>query len=293
MQTLGQIRGLLAEWQLRPQKRFGQNFLYDQNLMAKLLELAELTGREVVLEIGPGTGSLTEELLIGAGRVVCVEIDRGLHELLQQRFGKSSRITLIRGDILAGKHAISPQVLEALGESADMVANLPYNIATPLIANCLTSSWQSSHGQQACQFNRLTFTVQREVADRLAAQPSSAAYGPISVIIALLGRLIAGPVVPPTAFWPPPKVSSRIVRIDFDATQAENVADVRRLKQVLRTAFGQRRKQLGSASRSQDSALPTGAFQTALENVGVDPSLRAENLSPQEYLALANEIAAG
>ncbi len=294
MQTLGQIRGLLAELQLRPQKRFGQNFLYDQNLMAKLLELAELTGRETVLEVGPGTGSLTEELLRHAGRVVCVEIDRGLYGLISGRFGDNSRITLIHGDILAGKHEISPQVLDALGKSADMVANLPYNIATPLIINCLISSWLSSHGheEKTCRFGRLTFTVQREVADRFAAAPNSDAYGPVSVIIALLGRLTAGAIVPPTAFWPPPKVSSRIVRIDYDAEKAEKVADVRRLQQVLTIAFAHRRKQLGSSGRTQDPTLPDGLFAASLEGAGIDPSRRAENIPPEDYLLLANEIAA-
>lgn len=254
--------------------------------------MAKLTGQETVLEVGPGTGSLTEELVQRAGRVVCVEIDRGLYGLIKGRLGKSSRIRLIHDDILAGKHEISPQVLDAIGESADLVANLPYSIATPLVVNCLISSWQSSHGQGTCRFDRLTFTVQREVADRFAAGPGSGAYGPVSVMIALLGRLTAGPVVPPTAFWPPPKVSSRIVRIDYDANLAEKVTNVRRLKQVLTIAFGQRRKQLGSASRTQDPALPQGAFQAALDRVGIDPSLRAENLSPHEYLSLANEIAA-
>ncbi|MCK4601376.1 MAG: ribosomal RNA small subunit methyltransferase A [Phycisphaerae bacterium] len=290
MQTLGQIRDLLAEWGFAPQRRFGQNFLFDQNLMNKLLEEADLGGNETVLEVGPGTGSLTEELLQRAGKVVCVEIDRGLCDLLQRRLGGNRRLTLICGDVLAGKGAISPQVLEALGASAHLVANLPYSIATPLIATCLLSSHRSARGGGHL-FERLTFTVQREVGERLSAGPDGKTYGPISVIIALLGRIKTGPVVPASAFWPRPKVSSRIVRIDFDRQRAGLLADADMLTRSLALAFGQRRKQLGSVVRRKGTTIPAEIFLPALDNAGIGRSLRAENVSPQQYLALANELA--
>lgn len=165
---------MLRERDFVPQRQFGQCFLIDLNLMAKVLELADLKGDETVLEVGPGTGSLTEELLSRAKRVVTVEIDRGLCQLLRENFADRPNFTLICGDVLAGKHAISPEVIAALGEgSVNLISNLPYNVATPLIAECLVSTWRRVVGGDSltCRFERLTFTVQREVADPAGCLP--------------------------------------------------------------------------------------------------------------------------
>ena len=143
MQTLREIRDLLSSAALRPNRRLGQNFLVDRNLMGKLLELSAPRGRACVLEVGAATGSLTEELLDSFDRVVAVEIDRRMCELLRNRLVRRANLTVICGDVLAGKHRITPGVVEALGERADLVSNLPYNIATPLIALCMANSWRS------------------------------------------------------------------------------------------------------------------------------------------------------
>lgn len=295
MQTLTEIRRLLEQAGLSPRKAFGQCFLIDGNLLGKVLELAEVTAEQTVLEVGPGTGSLTEELLARAGRVVAVEIDRGLTELLRHRLGGRDKLTLVGGDVLAGKHEISPDVLAACGapqgeaSTACLVSNLPYNIATPLLAECLLLSWRALRGPGgACRFDRLTFTVQKELAERLVAGPGSSAYGPVSVLVALLGRWRLGPIVPASAFWPAPKVASRIVRIDFDAARAALLADAATLSATLSAAFGQRRKQVGTIFRR---AWPAAA--EALPAAGVDPTWRAEQIAPEQYLALANALAGG
>lgn len=296
MQTLTEIRALLEDAGLTPHKRFGQNFLFEQNLMDKVLDLADVQPGQVVLEVGPGTGSLTEELLarVGeAGRVVSAEIDRGLCRLLEGRLGARPNFTLICGDALAGKHAIEPRILEALGPRADLVANLPYNIATPLVAQCLLDSWAVLRGGAAggVLFSRMTFTIQQEVAQRLVAGPQSGSYGPVSVIVALLGRAQMGPVVPAAAFWPRPTVVSRIVRVDFDATAAAQLRDAGTLKALLATVFGQRRKQLGSVIHRKNAPFATDAFEAAIAKAGIPPTVRGETLTPAHYLAIANSLA--
>ncbi|MBI5723277.1 MAG: 16S rRNA (adenine(1518)-N(6)/adenine(1519)-N(6))-dimethyltransferase [Planctomycetes bacterium] len=304
MQTQTQIRQMLDSAGLAAQQRFGQCFLVDLNLMGKLLALADIKAGQTILEVGPGTGSLTEELLDRAGRVVAVEIDHGLARLLRDSLSGRTNLALIEGDAMAGKHRISPGVLAELGPRACLVANLPYNIATPLIAECLVSSWRASAGRNAtdpagggcaantrdekvCLFESLTFTVQREVADRLTARPGQGAYGPVSILASLMGKIIPGPAVPPEAFWPAPKVSSRIMRIEFDHQAAARVADLDSLMNLLNPAFSQRRKQIGSLARRKTGGETAGQFSLALEKAGVDPSCRPDAISPGQYLRMA------
>jgi len=293
MQNLREIRRLLDEAGLRPRREFGQCFLIDGNLMGKLLELADLSGGETVLEVGPGTGSLTEELLDRSSRVVAVEIDRGLAAMLRRRLGGRSGFVLIQGDVLAGKHALSATVLEALPADAHLVSNLPYNVATPVVAECLLQSWRALRRGAEPGVSRLTFTVQREAADRLAAGPGNKAYGPVSVLIALLGRVRLGPAVPAAAFWPRPKVASRLVRIDFAADRAACVADADVLVDVLALSFGQRRKQLRAITRRKGSPFEVSALAAALAEAGVDLSARPDRMAPEQYRDLANALSPG
>lgn len=295
MQTLTEIRQLLSRAGLKPRRRLGQCFLIDKNLMGKVLNLADLTGCETVLEVGAGTGSLTEELLDRAARVVAVEIDRGLARILADRLGGRQGLALIGGDVLAGKHLLEPQVISALGSSAHLVANLPYKIATPLIALCLKQSWLASvAGRKGCvHFERLTFTVQREVADRLTAGPGSGAYGPISIMAGLLGRLTAGPIIPASAFWPTPKVGSRAIRIDIGFETGAQVADIEVLRAVVALAFSQRRKQIGSILKRVDTGFDRKRLADAMSSAGVDPVQRAQDISPEQFRVLANALSPG
>jgi len=291
MQTQSEIRELLEAAGLRPQRMFGQNFLIDRNLMNKLLETAELAGGETVLEVGPATGSLTEELAGRAGRVVAVEIDRGLFGVLQARVGLSEKVKLICGDVLAGKHAISPEVLGELGTQAHLVSNLPYYVATPLVAECLMLSWRTLAGKAGgTLFDRMTFTVQQELAERLAARPGGARYGPVSVIVSLLGRLTFGWPVPASAFWPRPKVASRIVRIDFDAAAAARLAGASVLQQVLAVAFVHRRKQIGSVLRRSDTPFESSALAAGMAEARIARTVRPQDVTPQQYLVWSNAM---
>jgi 16S rRNA (adenine1518-N6/adenine1519-N6)-dimethyltransferase len=276
-QTLSEIRGLLASAGLSPRHRFGQNFLIDLNLMRKLVVAAQLRAADVVLEVGPGTGSLTEMLLAGGARVIAVEIDAGLHELLRRRLAGASRLTLIGGDVLAGKHHVNPQVLAALaaeppepGGSRKLVANLPYQVATPLIVELLC-------GQGGLE--RLCVTIQREVGQRFAAAPRSEAYGAASVVVQTLADIELISVLPPTAFWPRPKVESIMLKITPRAGPLI-------LPQPQRTAFAafvqrgfeQRRKTIRRASDKRHAAA-----RAAIEQAGLPPDARPEELSPANW----------
>ncbi len=285
MQTLSEIRRLLSRAGLSPARQFGQNFLIDGNLLDKLLSLAEGDGRDIVLEVGPGTGSLTGELLSRFERVVAIEIDRGLYELLRDTLGDRTNLTLIHGDVLSSKHVINPQVVRAVEPAARLIANLPYGIATPLIVLCLKMTWRG-----LCRIDRMTFTIQQELADRLIASPGGGDYGPLSVLTGLLGRVTPGAPVPAGAFFPKPKVASRILRIDFDASRAARLADVDVLAKLLSLAFAQRRKQIGSILKRKRCPFPVEDLEAALDEAQIDLSLRAERIAPEQFRSAANSL---
>ena len=295
MQTCSEIKEILAAAGLSPNKRLGQCFMIDKNLLGKVLDLACPSGDRTVLEVGPGTGTLTEELLDRAARVVAAELDHGLAAVLRLRFADRDNFVLVEGDVLAGKHALEPAVKTELGPSADMIANLPYSIATPMIAQCLIESWRSACSRQedAVCFDSMTFTVQQEVATRMLANPGGKLYGPISVLVALLGKGTVGPAIPGGAFWPAPKIASRALRIDFDPAAAGEVKDVAVLSAIVAMAFGQRRKQIGSIVKRPSGSFDPDLLRAAMDAAEIDPSSRAERITPQQFRLLANTVHAG
>lgn len=282
-QTASQVRGLLAAAGLSPRRRFGQNFLIDLNLMRKLVASAELRPADVVLEVGGGTGSLTELLLATGSRVVTAEVDVGLQGILSRRLGDNSRFQLHAGDALDSKHQISAALLNTLratrpeaGGNYKLVANLPYNIATPLIVELLRFDEF---------FERLCFTVQAEMADRLIAQPRTHDYGPVSIIVQLACDVEFIARVPPTAFWPRPLVDSAIVRL----RPRPNAQPSAELVTWLHQAFQQRRKMLRQSLKSA-RVKGTDRLAPALSELGLTPEARPEELSPRQWLDLARRL---
>jgi 16S rRNA (adenine1518-N6/adenine1519-N6)-dimethyltransferase len=272
-QTKREIQALLAANQIRPRHRFGQNFMIDGNLLRLVADAALIAPGDRVIEIGPGTGSLTEEILSRGASVVAVEIDRGLATLLRSRFESSANFRLIEGDALAGKHALNSDLLAAIGETKSigrvvrLAANLPYNIASPLIVELLIAG-----------VDLLAFTVQKEVAARLRAPPGGKDYGALSIMTQLLSRVEVLRTLSPQTFWPMPKIESALVRMtreDRLAGRAEAFGTfVHRL-------FSSRRKTLRKA-------MPE--IEPVLQTLDISAQLRAEQLSPENCLRLFDEF---
>ncbi len=270
MQTLAEIKGLLAARGLAPRKSLGQNFLIDMNLVRKLVDAAAVKPGDRVLEVGPGTGTLTEELLERGCSVVACELDRGLAALLRERLGPKfpGAFTLVEGDCLESKHALSPEVARALGAGPfALVANLPYNAATPLMLTLLID-------HPAC--GSMHVTVQRELADRLLAGPGSKEYGPLGVVARTVAEVARVAVLPPECFWPRPDVTSAMVSIIRRPRPLCD--DPGRLAAFCKRVFGQRRKQLGTIlGRTDSESWPKGVL----------PQNRAEDLDVEQLIGLS------
>lgn len=260
---------MLEERGLSPRKALGQNFLVDQNLLTRLVDAAGVGPETRVLEVGPGTGTLTEELLARGARVVAVELDRALADLLRERFADAiaaNSLRLIEGDAVEGGRRVNAEALAALGDGPfKLVANLPYNAGTPLMMTLLIR-------HPACV--GFWVTIQREVGDRLLAAPGSKDFGPLAVVSQALAKVSKIATLAPECFWPRPEVTSvmvSVVRRDDPLTN-----DAERLAAFCQAAFAHRRKQLGS-TLGRGFPWPEG----------VEPRHRAEQLTVPQLVAMA------
>jgi len=266
----------------RAKRRLGQSFLLDSGILARLAEAAELSPADTVLEIGPGTGNLTRELARRAGAVVAVEIDRELAPLLAETLAGFDNIHLVWGDFLA-------QDLTRLWELAPpgpggvrkVAANLPYYITSPILVKLLTSQ-----GAPALA----VLLVQQEVAERLLAAPGTRAYGSLSVLVQFYTVPELVLKVPPRAFFPPPEVSSAAVRLRLRSNPPVDVQDPSLFFQVVRAAFGQRRKTLINALLAGLKWGDKATLAAALKAAGIDPMRRGETLSLEEFAALTHAV---
>ncbi|MBP7933168.1 MAG: ribosomal RNA small subunit methyltransferase A [Phycisphaerae bacterium] len=281
-QTKHQIQALLTTAGIRPLKRFGQHFLIDGNLMRKLVAAAGIRSDDVVLEVGPGTGSLTQELVALAGHVVAVEIDNTLQAVCRQVIGPSDRFTLIHTDVLESKNRIAPAVgkelaarHQILGGRIALVANLPYQVATPLIINLLLHELSVSP---------LCFTVQAEVANRFLAAPCTKDYGPVSIRTQALATTERVANVPPEAFWPVPEVDSAMLRIDRHSDAPISPAVQNELNRLVHGCFNHRRKTLRWSLRN---LLNQRQLTRAEQDGRWDLSLRPECIRVAQWVALA------
>ena len=249
-----------------PNRELGQHFLVDENILGVIGRLAELDGDDVVLEVGPGLGVLTEYLAERVALVHAVELDRGLEPHLSERLRGRENVELLFGDALRlDLAALDPAPTK-------FVANLPYNVATPLIVESLDGLPSVGHW---------TVMVQREVADRLFAQPGTKAYGGVSVLVQLVAERTGSHPVSRTVFQPPPNVDSALVAFRRTGLP-ENFADIKR---VVEAGFAHRRKMLPNSLELAGLA-PRRLAADALESVGREPTVRAEALDPHEFVAL-------
>jgi 16S rRNA (adenine1518-N6/adenine1519-N6)-dimethyltransferase len=258
-------------------RRWGQHFLVDGNVARRIVETAAILRGETVLEVGPGEGALTERIARAATRLLAIEIDPIRADALSRRLSGPS-VRIVAAD--ARRQPISAWLREAgWPPPAVIVANLPYNVATALL-----SDWVTDQGA----VSRMIVMVQREVADRLTARPGDASYGYLSVKMGLYASCQRQFEVPPGAFRPRPAVVSAVVRVVPDRA-APDGATLERALTIASAAFTHRRKTLANAAAD---LIPRQTMERALRNLGHGERVRAEDLGPAQYVALAREFAA-
>ncbi|UCF35041.1 MAG: ribosomal RNA small subunit methyltransferase A [Phycisphaerales bacterium] len=245
VQTKREIEAILSRAGIRPRKRFGQHFLIDGNLMRRLHKSADLREDDLAVEVGGGTGGLTDLLVASGCEVVCVEIDRTFAALLERRFADQPRFRLVVGDVLHRKHEVHPDLGEAIRGHAErgagqakLVANLPYQVATPLIMNLLVDY---------PEVRLMCFTVQAEVGDRIIATPGTKAYGPLSIASQLCCVIETVARVGPRSFWPVPKVESLMLRLEVKQDTPIGQPNLAAFVEFVQNTFTHRRKTLRSA----------------------------------------------
>jgi len=277
---LTETRRLLLTHGLRPKRRLGQTFLIDRTILRKIVEAGDLRWEDQVLEIGAGVGTLTQALAEHCRRVLAVEIDQGLFSILQQVLGDRPELTLVHGDAL---HLDFERLLRGK-ERWKVIANLPYSIATPLLARLLSLS---------DRFSLLLLMVQAEVAERLMASQGKKAYGSLTVLTQYYTDVRGVMRVSPSAFYPKPRVDSVVLKLEPLPTPRVAPRDVALFFRLVRAAFGHRRKILVNALMQSDwVALDRQELQTVLMRAGIDPSRRGETLTLQEFQSLADALAA-
>lgn len=295
-QTLSYLRSLFAQRGLAPRRDLGQNFLIDLNLHDFIARAADLGPDDVVLEVGPGAGALTTLLARHAAAVVAVEYDPAMAELTREAVADQTNVRVLNLDALAGKNTINPVVLDQLRAGLavapqrrlKLVANLPYNIATPLISNLLVHP-------ELCP-SLMVVTIQRELAERIVAAPLSAAYSALSVTVQALADAELLRVLSPKVFWPRPKVESAILSIRPNPEKRSAIGDVAWFHQVVRKVFLHRRKNLRVVLYAEwrDHWASKADVDAFLAELGLADTgqVRAEAMNVEEFQALAQALKA-
>ena len=269
LSALPPLREVIRLHNLRADKALGQNFLLDQNLTDKIARLAEIKDGATVIEIGPGPGGLTRSLVDSPAKaVIAIEYDdRAVAALQDLQEAAAGKLTILKGDALA------TNLLDLAPAPRAIVANLPYNISTVLLAN-----WLSQIRADGNSYSSMTLMFQKEVADRIVAESGNKIYGRLSVLTQWLCKVKRVLELPPEAFTPPPKINSTVLHFTPRALPAY-APSFASIEKILHTAFQQRRKMIRSSLKS---------YAAAIEATGIDPTLRAEDLTVENYLQLAS-----
>lgn len=280
------IRSLMQRYGIAARKSLGQNFLIDTNIINKIVDAAELTPSDLVVEIGPGLGALTNKAAIRAGKVLAVEVDRGLIPVLAETLEGPGDVEVIQADAL--KVDFDRMVLEKSGghfgpgaRAYKLLGNLPYYITSPLLMRLLMGRFNIS---------LMIIMIQQEVAERLAAVPGSRDYGALSVAVQYFTEVKVLFKVPRTVFYPAPGVDSSVLRLTVRPSPAVAVRDEKVFFQVVRAAFGQRRKTLINSLANSGFGMDRETWLRALRQAGIDPARRGETLSLVEFAAISNNL---
>lgn len=263
-------------------KSLGQNFLVDQNILAKIVDAAGLDETKGALEIGPGIGALTEKLAQTAGKVTAVEIDQRLLPILGEVMEPYKHVTVIHGDVL--KLDLQQLFAEQFGdcESVSVVANLPYYVTTPIMMNLL---------EAGLPLENIVVMIQKEVAVRMAASPGGKDYGSLSIAVQYYSEPQLVCTVPPSVFIPQPNVESAVIRLKVRQAPPVQVKDESFFFEVVQSSFTQRRKTIANNLKSRFfSGEGRERLEALLAEAGIEPSRRAETLSLQEFAVLSDVL---
>ncbi|WP_251386688.1 16S rRNA (adenine(1518)-N(6)/adenine(1519)-N(6))-dimethyltransferase RsmA [Mediterraneibacter agrestimuris] len=284
--TLGNPQNTIAvlqKYDFTFQKKFGQNFLIDTHVLDKIIRSAEITKDDMVLEIGPGIGTMTQYLACAAGKVVAVEIDKALIPILEDTLDGYNNVQIINEDVL--KIDIAKLAKEQnSGRPIKVVANLPYYITTPIIMGLF---------ENHVPLKSITVMVQKEVADRMQVGPGTKDYGALSLAVQYYASPYIVANVPPNCFMPRPKVGSAVIRLERYENPPVQVGDEKLMFKIIRASFNQRRKTLANGLRnSPELDFTKEQIEQAIEKMGKGTSVRGETLSLEEFAKLSNLLGA-
>ena len=282
--TLGNPQNTIAvlqKYNFVFQKKFGQNFLIDTHVLAKIIRSAEITKDDFVLEIGPGIGTMTQYLACAAGKVVAVEIDRALIPILEDTLEGYDNVTVINEDVLKVDIAKLAEEQNG-GKPIKVVANLPYYITTPIIMGLF---------EKNVPIKSITVMVQKEVADRMQVGPGTKDYGALSLAVQYYAKPYIVANVPPNCFMPRPKVGSAVIRLERYEKPPVEVKDEKLMFRIIRASFNQRRKTLANGLKnSPELDFTKEEIEVAIETLGKGPSVRGEALTLEQFAWLSDAL---
>ncbi|KJU71938.1 16S rRNA (adenine(1518)-N(6)/adenine(1519)-N(6))-dimethyltransferase RsmA [Clostridium baratii] len=266
---------LVKKYNFKFSKSLGQNFLIDDSVLNDIVKGADVNEEDFVIEIGPGVGTLTAHLLNKAKKVTSIELDNDLIPILKEELGDNEHFSLIHND------ALKVDFNEIIGDekSVKLVANLPYYVTTPIIVNLLKNGYN---------FKSLTIMIQKEVAERIDAEPNCKEYGALSLLVQYYCNTKIVRKVAPSSFIPRPKVESIVIRLDRLEKPRVEVKDEKFMFELIRNSFNMRRKTLWNGVKN--IGINKDDLKKAFEEAGIDPKRRGETLSLEEFAALSNKI---
>lgn len=277
MNVLETTKFLMKKYNITASKALGQNFLIDENVIKNIIDASNISKKDLVIEIGPGLGTLTNELIQSAGKVICIELDKKMIQIIKERFFLFDNIEIINEDIL--KLELNEIIKKYNYHNIKIVANLPYYITTPIIMKLLETK---------AKFNSITVMIQKEVADRLCAKTGTREAGAITYAVEYYSNARKLFTVPNSAFIPMPNVESEVITLEVEQAKFKNVKDEVMLFDIIKYAFMQRRKTLLNAL--QGFNVSKDRLRKILNELGIDERIRGEALSLQEFIKISNML---
>ena len=275
--AMASIKRELSEYGVFPKKRLGQHFLIDRNILSKVVRTAEVGKEDVVIEVGPGSGEMTLALARLVKHVIAVEVDQKMVEILKEKLADCPNVEVVKSDILKVDFK---RLYEREGRPVKVVANLPYQISTPLLFRFIEA-------KEA--FSTLTLMLQREVAERMAAPSGGKEYGPLSIFVQLFLNVSIRFFIKPSAFFPPPKIESAVVHMVWKEKPTIEAKDEAWFKTVVKACFGYRRKTLLNALKHSEH-FPVQSIESRMKQAAIDPQRRPETLTIEEFIRLAEAL---